>query len=48
MLEAFWWQRLTAAGDGAMDVDQVERIVDDVMLPAAGLPAGSLQEVAAR
>ena len=48
VLEAFWWQRLTAAGDGAMDVDQVERIVDDVMLPAAGLPAGSLQAAVAR
>jgi AcrR family transcriptional regulator len=48
VLEAFWWQRLTAAGDGAMDHDQIERIVDDVMLPAAGLSAGSLQEVAAR
>jgi AcrR family transcriptional regulator len=41
VLEAFWWQRLTAAGDGAMEVEQVERIVDDVMLPAAGLPAGA-------
>jgi AcrR family transcriptional regulator len=41
VLEAFWWQRLTAAGDGAMETDQVERIVDDVMLPAAGLPAGA-------
>jgi AcrR family transcriptional regulator len=41
VLEAFWWQRLTAAGDGAMEQVQVERIVDDVMLPAAGLPAGA-------
>ncbi len=38
VLEAFWWQRFTAAGDGAMGTDQVERIVDDVLLPAAGLP----------
>jgi AcrR family transcriptional regulator len=41
VLEAFWWQRLAAAGDGATDADQVERIVDDVLLPAAGLPAGT-------
>jgi AcrR family transcriptional regulator len=41
VLEAFWWQRLTAAGDGATEQVQVERIVDDVMLPAAGLPAGA-------
>jgi AcrR family transcriptional regulator len=41
VLEAFWWQRFAAAGDGAMDLDQVERIVDDVILPAAGLPAGT-------
>jgi AcrR family transcriptional regulator len=39
VLEAFWWQRFTATGDGAMEPEQVERIVDDVMLPAAGLPA---------
>jgi AcrR family transcriptional regulator len=33
VLEAFWWQRYTAAGDGAMPPDQVERVVDDVLLP---------------
>ena len=34
MLEAFWWQRYTAtAGDGAMSQEQVERVVDDVLLP---------------
>ena len=38
VLEAFWWQRFAASGDGAMELDQIERIVDDVMLPAAGLP----------
>jgi len=48
VLEAFWWQRLSAAGDGATGPDQVERIVDDVMLPAAGLPAGSPQPAAVR
>jgi AcrR family transcriptional regulator len=41
VLEAFWWQRFTAPGDGAMDPVRVERIVDDVMLPAAGVPAGA-------
>ena len=35
VLEAFWWQRYTAAGDGAMTADQVERVVDDVLLPIA-------------
>jgi AcrR family transcriptional regulator len=33
VLEAFWWQRYTAAGDGAMTADQVDRVVDDVLLP---------------
>jgi hypothetical protein len=33
VLEAFWWQRYTASGDGAMTPDQVERVVDDVLLP---------------
>jgi AcrR family transcriptional regulator len=35
VLEAFWWQRYTAAGDGAMEPGQVERVVDDVLLPIA-------------
>jgi AcrR family transcriptional regulator len=39
VLEAFWWQRFTATGDGAMDFDRVVRLVDDVLLPAAGVPA---------
>jgi AcrR family transcriptional regulator len=38
VLEAFWWQRYTAAGDGAMTPDQVELVVDDVLLPIA-MPA---------
>jgi AcrR family transcriptional regulator len=38
VLEAFWWQRFTAAGDGAMTPDQVELVVDDVLLPIA-MPA---------
>jgi AcrR family transcriptional regulator len=33
VLEAFWWQRFTAAGDGAMTSEQVESVVDDVLLP---------------
>jgi AcrR family transcriptional regulator len=33
VLEAFWWQRYTAAGDGAMLADQAQRVVDDVLLP---------------
>ena len=35
VLEAFWWQRYTAAGDGAMIAEQVDRVVDDVLLPIA-------------
>ena len=33
VLEAFWWQRYTAAGDGAMLAEQVDRVVDEVLLP---------------
>ncbi|MDT0277331.1 TetR-like C-terminal domain-containing protein [Blastococcus goldschmidtiae] len=33
VLEAFWWQRFTAAGDGAMLAEQVERVVDEVLCP---------------
>ena len=33
VLEAFWWQRYTAAGDGAMLADQVDRVVDEILLP---------------
>jgi AcrR family transcriptional regulator len=36
VLEAFWWQRYTAAGDGAMTPAQVEHVVDDVLLPIVG------------
>jgi AcrR family transcriptional regulator len=35
VLQAFWWQRYTAAGDGAMTVEQVEQVVDDVLVPLA-------------
>ena len=33
VLEAFWWQRYTAAGDGAMTAEQVLRVVEDVLMP---------------
>jgi AcrR family transcriptional regulator len=33
VLEAFWWQRYTAAGDGAILAEQVDRVVDDVLMP---------------
>ncbi|RBY74918.1 TetR family transcriptional regulator [Blastococcus sp. TF02-09] len=33
VLEAFWWQRFTAAGDGALVADHVERVVDEVLCP---------------
>jgi len=42
VLEAFWWQRYTTAGDGGMSEEQVERVVDDVLVPivsAAPSPA---------
>jgi AcrR family transcriptional regulator len=39
VLEAFWWQRYTAAGDGAMTSEQVSRVIDDVLLPVV-LPDG--------
>jgi AcrR family transcriptional regulator len=33
LVEAFWWQRYTATGNGAMDADTVECIVDEILLP---------------
>ena len=33
VVEAFWWQRYMAAGDGAMTPDEVDHVVDDVLLP---------------
>ena len=35
VLEAFWWQRYTAAGDGAMTQARVEQVVDEVLMPIA-------------
>jgi AcrR family transcriptional regulator len=47
VLEAFWWQRYTAAGDGAMTAHQVELVVDDVLLPIAqGAPEAARSEPA--
>ena len=37
VLEAFWWQRFTVSGDGATEAERVLRIVDEVLLPAAGV-----------
>ena len=36
VLEAFWWQRYTTVGDGVMSEEQVERVVDEVLLPIVG------------
>lgn len=33
VLEAFWWQRYTAAGDGAMTPDRLQQVIDEVLLP---------------
>jgi AcrR family transcriptional regulator len=33
VIEAFWWQRFIAAGDGAMTADHVERVIDDLLMP---------------
>ncbi|CAA9228109.1 MAG: Transcriptional regulator, AcrR family [uncultured Blastococcus sp.] len=35
VLQAFWWQRYTGPGDGAMSEQAVERVVDDVLVPIA-------------
>ena len=42
VLEAFWWQRYTAAGDGAMTPEEVDHVVDDVLLPIAA-PADAVR-----
>ncbi|MBW8767567.1 MAG: TetR/AcrR family transcriptional regulator C-terminal ligand-binding domain-containing protein, partial [Geodermatophilales bacterium] len=33
VLEAFWWQRYTTAGDAPMTLEELHRVVDDVLLP---------------
>jgi AcrR family transcriptional regulator len=44
VLEAFWWQRYTAAGDGAMTGPRVTQVVDDVLMPIASPAHESLPE----
>jgi AcrR family transcriptional regulator len=46
VLEAFWWQRYTAAGDGAMTAAQVDHVIDDVLLPIVGSTRSLRQEPA--
>ena len=46
VLEAFWWQRFTAPGDGGMTPEQVEQVVDDVLLPIATASHTSREEPA--
>jgi AcrR family transcriptional regulator len=46
VLEAFWWQRYTAAGDGAMTADQVDHVIDDVLLPIVASSQSLRQEPA--
>ena len=47
VLQAFWWQRYTSAGDGAMSDESVERVIDDVLVPiAAPVPAARRPEPA--
>lgn len=43
VLQAFWWQRFTTAGDGAMPEEQVQRVVDDVLLPIVGVAPAPVQ-----
>ena len=42
VLEAFWWQRFT--GDGVRTAEQLERVVDDVLLPVFA-PAAAVAAV---
>jgi AcrR family transcriptional regulator len=46
VLQAFWWQRYTAAGDGAMSPDAVERVIDHVLIPIAAPKSSRLREPA--
>jgi AcrR family transcriptional regulator len=46
VLQAFWWQRYIAAGDGAMTRAQVESVVDDVLVPIVA-PADAARPVCA-
>ncbi|MGY1709228.1 TetR-like C-terminal domain-containing protein [Geodermatophilus sp. SYSU D00758] len=44
VLEAFWWQRFTA-GAGPMADDQVQRVLDEVLLPIVRVPADEAASV---
>jgi AcrR family transcriptional regulator len=44
VLEAFWWQRYTAPGDGALTPEQVECLVDEILLPIV-VPANEVVRV---
>jgi AcrR family transcriptional regulator len=46
VLQAFWWQRYTQAGDGAMTPEHVESVVDDVLVPIVS-PAEAARPVSA-
>jgi AcrR family transcriptional regulator len=46
VLQAFWWRRYTAVGDAVMTAEQVERVVDDVLVPIA-MPAAEAEEAIA-
>ena len=46
LVEAFWWQRYTAGGDGAMDAGTVECIVDEILLPLVTSASAAAQRAA--
>ena len=33
VVEAFYWQRYTVAGDGSLSAERLDRLVDDVLMP---------------
>ena len=43
VLEAFWWQRYTAPGNGAMDAEQVQCVLDTILLPIVVPTARAIQ-----
>ena len=42
VLEAFWWQRYTASGDGAMSADRVDAVLDEILLPIVATSPSSV------
>jgi len=42
VLEAFWWQRYTAPGDGAMSADRVDAVIDEILLPIVATSPSSV------